>query len=410
MKPIRVLVVDDSVVVRRLVVGVLEEDADIEVVGTAANGRIALDKLDALSPDIVTLDIEMPEMDGLETLRALRKRFPRLPVVMFSTLTERGAIATLDALARGANDFVTKPANVGSVTEGMAAIRDELIPKLKGLCGRRITPAAGTAVASAAPVPGAAAAVTTSRPVATGPTAATRPAPAPAHRGATVSGPAPSTAAPAAARVPAGGPVKVVVIGVSTGGPNALAAIWAALPRLRVPILIVQHMPPVFTTMLARRLGALGTVPVSEATDGCDVVAGKAWLAPGDHHLVLERGTGGVHARINQAAPENSCRPAVDPLFRSAADLYGSGVLAVVLTGMGSDGLRGAQVIHDAGGSVLAQDEATSVVWGMPGAVAHAGLADAIVPLDRVAAEIAARAGSPTAHPAAVARRPVGVP
>ena len=422
--PIRVLVVDDSVVVRRLVTTVLDEDDTIEVVGTAANGEIALDKIEALKPDIVTLDIEMPVMNGIETLRAIRQRLPRLPVIMFSTLTESGAAATLDCLASGANDFVTKPANVGSVTLAMQAVRAELIPKVKVLCGRSLqlttpvftaptttSPLAGrtnpTRPRSAPPLSGPSARSTPShRPGVSGDlhgAGADRPVVAPAASrestiGRNVAGTPGVPPTSEGGRRP-GGRVSLVVIGVSTGGPNALADIWPNLPKLGVPILIVQHMPPVFTTMLASRLDAVGTVPVAEAVDGTDLMPGRAWLAPGDHHMVIERAPMGGRIRLNQDPHVNSCRPAVDPLFDSAAAVFGAGVLSVVLTGMGNDGTRGAAHVLEAGGTVIAQDEATSVVWGMPGSVVAAGLASAVVPLSRIAAEIAARVGAPTPRP-----------
>ncbi len=350
---IRVMVVDDAVVIRKILTDALAADPDIEVVGTAANGKIALAKLDALKPDLVTLDVEMPEMDGLQTLREIRKVRPRLPVVMFSTLTARGGAATLDALAAGASDYVCKPANVGSVTAAMARIREELIPKVKALCGRSA--------------------------------AAARPAAVPAP---------PRAAPPAAGRMP----VEAVVIGISTGGPNALAEV---LPGLRadlpVPVLIVQHMPPVFTKLLAERLSAKCKLPVTEATLGEPVLPGRVYIAPGDFHMVVERSpalaTAGPRRQVGltQAPPENSCRPAVDVLFRSAAAVYGPATLAVVLTGMGSDGLHGCEAVRRAGGTVLAQDEATSTVWGMPGFVARAGLAEQLVPLGDVAATVARR-------------------
>ena len=339
---IRVMVVDDAVVIRKILTDALAADPDIEVVGTAANGKIALAKLDQLKPDLVTLDVEMPEMDGLQTLREIRKVKPRLPVVMFSTLTSRGGAATLDALSAGASDYVCKPANVGSVTAAMARIREELIPKVKALCGRSTPP-------------------TTLQPI------------------------APRQAFPPAARRP----VEAVVIGISTGGPNALAEIMPMLPpTLGVPVLIVQHMPPVFTKLLAERLATRCPLPVVEATAGEAVVANKVYIAPGDFHMaVTPRRT----VELTQAPPENSCRPAVDVLFRSAAAVFGGGTLAAVLTGIGSDGLAGCQAVRKAGGGVLVQDEATSAVWGMPGAVARAGLAEQQVPLRDVAHAIARR-------------------
>jgi two-component system chemotaxis response regulator CheB len=355
MSRIRVLVVDDAVVVRRIVTDVLAADPEIEVVGTAANGRLALAKLAQLAPDLVTLDIEMPELDGLATLVELRKTHPRLPVIMFSTLTERAAAATLDALARGASDYVTKPANVGSVTKAQERVRDELIPKIKALAGHRLParPAART------PLP----AVTPSAP----PRLVSRPA------------------LPLRA--------DALVIGVSTGGPNALAEVIPRFPaEFALPVAVVQHMPPIFTRFLADRLASQSKLAVREGEEGAVFEPGVVWIAPGNYHMYLRRDGDVVRLALNQEPPENSCRPAVDPLFRSAAGIYGNRTMALVLTGMGHDGLHGAERIREAGGQVIAQDEASSVVWGMPGAIAAAGLADAILPLDRIAAELTQRA------------------
>ncbi len=345
---IRVLVVDDAVVIRKILTDALSTDPDVEVVGTAANGKIALSKLDQLKPDLVTLDVEMPEMDGLTTLRELRKTHARLPVIMFSTLTARGATSTLDALAAGASDYVTKPANVGSVTAAITRIREELIPKIKALCGRSNAPAV-TALPKVFAKP-------------------------------LLAGPRPV--------------VEAVVIGVSTGGPNALAEVIPALPGdLPVPVLIVQHMPPVFTKQLAERLAAKSKVPVREGTPGEVVRPGVVYVAPGDYHMTVVGLPGRRTLAMTQAPPENSCRPAVDVLFRSAAATYKGGTLAVVLTGMGQDGLAGCEAVRKAGGGVLVQDQASSVVWGMPGFVARAGLAEQQVPLKDVAVTIARRVG-----------------
>lgn len=346
MKRIRVLVVDDSVVVRRILRDVLERDPLLEVVGVAANGRIALSMVEQLSPDVLTLDVEMPEMDGLEVLRQLRVSYPRLPVIMFSTLTQRGAVATLDALGLGARDYVTKPANVGGVTSGMERIREDLIPKIKGLCG----------VAEIPILPPA----------------------KPYHARAV------SPASPAV--------VEIVAIGTSTGGPNALTQLLPELPSdFPVPVVVVQHMPPTFTKFLADRLDACCALRVAEAGRDQELAPGTIWIAAGDFHMsVYAEGTR-RRFRSHQAPPENSCRPAVDVLFRSVAETYGAHALAVIMTGMGQDGLRGAEHLREAGAQIIAQDEATSVVWGMPGFVVAAGLADRVLPLAELAADIVRR-------------------
>ena len=373
MARIRVLVVDDSVVIRRLLSDVLSEDDRLEVVGTAANGKVALAKIPQLNPDLITLDVEMPVMDGLETLREVRALYPRLPVVMFSTVTERGARTTLDALELGASDYVAKPANVGSVTASMAAVRAELVPKVVALCARSARPAPARPVIPPAIPP----ATPTTTPTTTRP------------------------ARPAGGR----GRVEVVAIGSSTGGPDALSTVLSALPAtLPVPVVVVQHMPPVFTRQFAGRLDSKCALTVSEATAGVRLAPGHVLIAPGDHHLRVRGAVGAVHAYLDQGTPENYCRPAVDVLFRSVVEAYGGGVLGVVLTGMGSDGARASAQVVEAGGEVLVQDQATSVVWGMPGAVAAAGLASAELPLREVAPAILTRLarGRPAAPSLAV--------
>ena len=350
MPPIRILIVDDSAVIRKVLTEGLASDPAIEVSGTAANGQIAISKIPQVNPDLVTLDIEMPGMNGLETLVAIRKIYPKLPVIMFSTLTERGALTTLDALALGASDYVTKPSNTGSLDVTLSQIREQLIPKVKALC----PPALGTA------------------PPIVPPPLPWRPIAAKPGREAA--------------------PVEVLAIGTSTGGPNALAELIPAIPGdFSVPIVIVQHMPPVFTRLLAARLNERSALKVQEGEAGQILQAGEAWIAPGNFHMTVERQGVSVRLATNQDPPENSCRPAVDPLFRSVAKVYGPSVLSVVLTGMGSDGVIGAQHIRERGGQVLVQDEKSSIVWGMPGQVAGAGLADAIYPLGSMAGEIVRR-------------------
>jgi two-component system chemotaxis response regulator CheB len=362
MRRIRVLIADDAVVVRRMLGDILSSDPALEVAGSAANGRIALAKIPQVNPDVVILDVEMPEMDGLETLRGLRQTYPFLPVIMFSTLTQRGATATLDALSLGANDYVTKPANVGSAHQAIEQIRAELIPKIKMFCAK----AAGLEFA-----------------------AVTRPARSSASSGKGLATP-----------IRRAGRVEVVAIGVSTGGPNALGELVPEFPAdFSVPIVIVQHMPPVFTKLLAERLEARANIKVEEGAPGRAVNAGHAFIAPGNYHMIVHREEGSVRIQTNQEPPENSCRPAVDVLFRSVAETYGGGALGVVMTGMGQDGLRGSERIREAGGQIFVQDEATSVVWGMPGFVANAGLADKVLPLQQLGSEIVRRVRTGRALP-----------
>jgi two-component system chemotaxis response regulator CheB len=350
----RVLVVDDSVVVRRLVSKALEQDGSVEIAGVAADGRIALTKIAQSKPDLVVLDVEMPVMDGLEALAEIRIRWPKLPVIIFSTLTVRGTEITLEALSRGASDYVVKPGRSGDPAENLARVRDELLPRIFALCPGVSGPRRLEGI----------------RPPAR---------PRTPHL-------------PAVPRLTTRGPVEIVAIGTSTGGPTALAELLPALPALLpVPVVIVQHMPPEFTRFLADRLDRQSAVHVHEASNGDPLEAGDVLIAPGDRHMVVEALGNGHQVRTHREPPENSCRPSVDPLFRSVADTFGAAALAVVLTGMGSDGLRGAERVRAAGGRILVQDEASSVIWGMPGFVARSGLADAVIPLRSMAREIVDR-------------------
>ena len=346
MPPIRVLIVDDSAVIRRQLSKALASDPEIAIAGTAGSGTLALLRIAELKPDLVTLDVEMPGMDGLQTLVELRKLYPRLPTIMFSSLTGPGASATVDALARGASDYATKPSHAGSPEAAREHVLRELVPKIKALCRPRAIPVL----------------------------------------------PSSSVLVP---RIALQNRVDVVAIGSSTGGPNALAELIPQFPiDFGLPILIVQHMPPMFTNLLAVRLNGVGKLKVQEAKDGEKLQSGQIWIAPGDYHMVVSGEPHDPKIGLNKNAPENSCRPAVDCLFRSVASCFGPHVLAVVLTGMGSDGTRGAEAIRNAGGTVIVQDEASSVVWGMPGSVVCAGLADKICPLNGIAGEVLRR----TAH------------
>jgi two-component system chemotaxis response regulator CheB len=350
---IRVLVTDDTAIVRRMITDVLSEFDDIEVVGTAANGELALAAIERLRPDVVTLDVEMPVLDGLATLCRLRAVRKDLPVIMFSSLTEAGASATLDALANGANDYVMKPSATRNRAEALDAVRSSLIPLIR-LWGRPGARRRASVVPPAAPQP-----------------AARRPA-------------APRMAPPDRR------PPLAVVIGVSTGGPDALARILPKLPRdLPVPVVVVQHMPSLFTRMLADRLDQQSGVRVVEAEDGMTLEPGTVYLAAGGHHLRLDKRRDSVVCALDDSAPENSCRPSVDVTLRSAAEVWGSRTLVVILTGMGQDGLLGARALKEQGAHVVVQDENTSAVWGMPGAVAKGGFADRVLPLPEIAPAIA---------------------
>jgi two-component system chemotaxis response regulator CheB len=360
---IRVLIVDDSAVMRSLLRSVLLSDPGLEVAGTAADGASALEILRLQHPDLIVLDVEMPVMDGLVTLRELRARNHTMPVIMCSSLTQRGARVTIEALASGASDYVAKPSGQAGRESAIRALAQELIPRIRALTGHlQARPAAAAAPRTVLPMP-----------------------------------PAP----PPALQMPA--KPLVLAIGVSTGGPAALDVLLPELPAgFPLPVLIVQHMPEVFTRLLAERLSRRCGLRVAEAAEGMPTTAGCIYIARGNWHMeALPAARPGAPATIHltQDPPENHCRPAVDTLFRSTARVYGSGVLAVVLTGMGYDGLAGARNIREQGGSVLAQDQATSTVWGMPGAVAQAGLAYKVLPLAAIAPEILRVAGRGVTSP-----------
>jgi two-component system chemotaxis response regulator CheB len=366
---IRVLVVDDSAVMRKIIISALEKESSIKVIGFAANGLQAIDSVRNLKPDILTLDIEMPVMDGLTALKEIRKENRSLPIIMFSTLTHKGAQAAVMALTAGASDYVGKPTtSAGSIDGAFKVLENELIPKIVGLARRaKLRKTAPPRQVEPPLRPSSLGTVkdqVTSSPVAK-----------------------PEIRSSLPVR-----PASAVCIGVSTGGPMALMQVFGQFSApLSVPVFIVQHMPPTFTALLAARLSSTGLMTVKEGEDGEIVVPGMAYIAPGGFHMILSQSGANTVIRLNTDAPENSCRPAVDPLFRSAAEIYGSNLLGVVLTGMGYDGLKGAQVIKSKFGQVIAQDEETSVIWGMPGAIVQAGIADTVLPIEKMADEITYR-------------------
>ena len=370
--PVRVMVVDDSVVVRGLISRWVDEDASLAVVASHRNGRLAVDDIERSDPDVVVLDIEMPEMDGLTALPLMLRKKPSLAVIMASTLTRRNAEISLRALSLGACDYIPKPErNSGIATS--ADFRKEVLEKIRVLGGRRSAARRRTGEHRGGP-PAA-------RP-ATGSTASNlaslRPQPAGATGAPT---PAPATLRPVSSAIP-----RVVAIGSSTGGPQALARVFEALaPALtKVPVVVVQHMPPTFTAILAEHIGKATGLISAEGRDGEVLEPGRIYIAPGGRHMVVNKTDAGVAIALKDGAPVNFCKPAVDPLFASVSEIFGAGALAVVLTGMGSDGAKGAMRIADNGGTVIAQDEASSVVWGMPGATVQAGAAAAVLPLTEI--------------------------
>ncbi len=361
--PYRLMVVDDSAVIRGLLIRSLEADPEISVVTSASNGEMALSALARYDVEIIILDIEMPVMDGLTALPKLLSAKPGVKVIIASTLTRRGADISIKALAAGAADYITKPG--ASALTSADEFKQQLLAKVKAL-GQARRGGAGAAAEVAALPP-------TARRAASGP-AATGPAAASGHG-------RELALRPFSREMP-----EMVAIGSSTGGPQALFSVLSALRgTVRQPILITQHMPATFTTILAEHIARASNCPAAEATDGERVAGGRIYVAPGDFHMVVEGGPKGDKIiRLSKAPPENFCRPSVDPMLRSLAAAYGPRVLAVMLTGMGHDGLKGGEQIIGAGGSVIAQDEATSVVWGMPGAVAMAGLCSAVLPLAEI--------------------------
>ncbi|MGJ5181909.1 protein-glutamate methylesterase/protein-glutamine glutaminase [Bradyrhizobium oligotrophicum] len=366
-EPLRVMVVDDSVVIRGMISRWISSEPDMVVAASLRTGLEAVNQLDRVNPDVAVLDIEMPELDGIAALPRLLAKKKNLAVIMASTLTRRNAEISFKALSLGAADYIPKPE---STREASAAdnFHYDLIQKIRTL---------GAKARRAAPAPHAPAAPHVDPRSAP----ALRPATAPAM---------PAVPAQIARRAFSTQMPKVLLIGSSTGGPQALMSVVAELGAVidRFPVLITQHMPPTFTTILAEHLARSSRRPAHEAVDGEVIKPGQIYLAPGGRHMrVARHGVDAVIA-LDNGPPVNFCKPAVDPLFTSAVDIWQGATLAVILTGMGSDGMRGGKDIVAAGGSVIAQDEATSVVWGMPGAAANAGICAAILPLNQIAPKL----------------------
>lgn len=364
----RVLIVDDSSTVRMILRDYLGREPSLEIAGAARNGREALDRLDAYQPDVVLLDIDMPELNGLETLPRLRELRPDLPVIMFSRLTGRGASETVEALFLGASDYILKPESGDALKECVA---NELVPKLLALAESGMAQAPGGTEKGFAETGGS----LRSTPATQRPKSVAKPTDR------TVRQRADTSHSP-----------SILAIAASTGGPRALAELIPMLPAdLPVPVVIVQHMPPGFTGAVAERLDSLSPFTIREAKDDQPLSDADIWIAPGNRHMVIRGSASGVRVQCHDGPPENSCRPAADVLFRSVLSEFGASTLAVVLTGMGNDGLASCREIVECGGRVLVQDEASSAVWGMPGQVARAGLADAILPLSSLGPELSLR-------------------
>lgn len=347
MHPVKVLVVDDSAVFRTTLSKVLESSPLVAQADTAPDGRLALQKIQAKNPDLVILDVEMPGMDGIETLREIKKRWPDRKVLMFSAHTQKGAAATIDALALGALDFVAKPSG-GSLEDNRRTIEQELLPRISAILGGGSPAGRETA-----------------------PESRRREKPA--------------------VRLFNRDHPPLVAVGVSTGGPTALSELLPLFPAsFPSSIVITQHMPPVFTKQLATRLDQKCALAVHEAEDGMEIKPGHVYIAPGDFHMEVRKVPGSRIARLHlhQGPPECSCRPSVDVMFRSIADSYGANVIAVILTGMGQDGFLGSRILKGCEAHVIAQNEASCVVYGMPSFIVNEGLADDVLPLEGIGRRI----------------------
>ncbi|WP_425405754.1 protein-glutamate methylesterase/protein-glutamine glutaminase [Hwanghaeella sp.] len=353
---IRVMVVDDALVIRGMLSRMIEEEAGLSVIASVGDGERALKSLERHDVDVVVLDIEMPRMDGLTALPKIIEKSPGVQVLMASTLTLRNAKVSMQAMELGAADYIAKPSSSGELRSA-DDFRREFIEKVKtlGRTARRRRRLSGNASTR-----GATGTATVSKP--------------------TTRQPANFTTRPLQNNKP-----DVIAIGSSTGGPQALFKVLSGLgPEVRQPILITQHMPPTFTTILAEHIQKASGRPCKEGTDGEAIASGTIYVAPGDYHMLVETKGVSKTLKLTQDPPENFCRPAADPMLRSISKAYGARVLVVILTGMGSDGKKGAEVVVEGGGQVVGQDEASSVVWGMPGAVANAGLCSAVLPIDEI--------------------------
>ncbi|WP_085904993.1 protein-glutamate methylesterase/protein-glutamine glutaminase [Kiloniella majae] len=365
----RIMVVDDSAVIRGLLTRILEGDPQVSVVESVSNGEIAVKRLESQKIDVVVLDIEMPVMDGLTALPKLLQVKPDVQVIMASTLTRKNAEISLKAMRLGAADYIPKPTSSGELTKA-SDFKYELVEKVKAL-------GQVARASQKAPLPSA---VKTQQGTAT--TAAQKPKTVTAASSSLY--PSKTTTL----RKDAITKPDILAIGSSTGGPQALFDVLGNLGTITQPVVITQHMPATFTALLAEHIAKVSSMPSKEGEEGEVLKGGHIYLAPGGYHMVFEKQGVNTVIRLNQDPPENFCRPAVDPMLRSLSKIYGSRLLVLILTGMGSDGLRGSEVVTAAGGSVIAQDEQTSVVWGMPGAVATAGLCSAVLPIKEMASNV----------------------
>ena len=348
-RPIRVMIVDDSAIIRSLIDGILKTDSNIKVCGFANNGQKAIDLMPAYKPDVMILDIEMPIMDGITALPLLLEKNPDVKVIICSTLSDRGATISLKALDLGATECLLKPTSPSDIKEN-GGFHSGLIRLVRNI-GASIVRESGQ--------------LPQSKTIKTAP-------PKPIKTLNTTSAMNP----------------RILAIGSSTGGPNALGKLMPSLKGLNVPIVITQHMPATFTKILAEHLTKSCRINVFEAENGMPIEKGNAYIAKGGRHMLFEKTPNGVVIKLDDGALENFCKPAVDPMLRSLKKIYGGGILAVILTGMGDDGLKGAREVVSAGGQLIAQDEASSVVWGMPGAVANDGICNSILPLSQIADKI----------------------